>query len=126
MHLFINHSVTQKNTLAYNNNVRSGYIFKRRLNMCNCLENIPFCHRRQPCNHFCNQPPCRQRNLFLLAAYPVNAVTAQNYGPSTVSIEAEPTTVPYVYQYQGTPRAGINVANNLTPYANLYLVNELC
>ena len=94
--------------------------------MCNCLQNLPFCQHRQPCNPFCNQRPCGQRNFYLVTAYPVNAVAAQNYGPSTVSIEAEPTTAAYVYQYQSTSANGLNTANNNLPYANLYLVNNLC
>ena len=93
--------------------------------MCNCLQNFPGCYRNQNCGNCFNQQPCMHRNLYLVAAYPVNAI-AQSYGPSSISIATEPTTVPYVYQYQNATTSGTITANNTLPYADLYLVNNMC
>ena len=97
--------------------------------MCNCLQNLPCCHRMHHCHHQCNRPtPCNQGTTLLIAVYPIGRGFNRNYGPNTVSYEAQPTTVPYVYQYQNTTGAtDVNTTAGFnSPYANLYLVNNLC
>lgn len=97
--------------------------------MCNCLQNLPCCHRRHHCYHQCNQPtPYVQNGSYLVAVYPIGNTFNRNYGPSTVSYEPQPATLPYVYQYQNT--TGTTAVNTTagfnSNYANLYLVNNLC
>ncbi len=105
--------------------------------MFNCLFNL-FCPcHRQPennCGRQCGRQgsTCQRGLNYRAVAYvnlqPTSGDLLANYGPSTVNFEAPPTSVPYVYQYEGTRRDyqrnqlfGCNQT-----CANFYVLNDLC